>query len=66
MTKSLAVSLPHVHGSLVSAVESPQTLEKSRGFWETLTKMNFRVRCFSFSLEKEFQVHETPRPGKAP
>lgn len=65
MTKSVSVSLPRAHGSLVSAIGSPQTLEKSRGFWETLTEINFIVRCCSFSAEKEIQIHETPRPGKA-
>lgn len=53
MTKSVSVSLPYAHGSLLSAVGSPQNLEKLRGFWETLTEMNFIVECCSFSPEKE-------------
>lgn len=66
MTESISVSLPYANGSLVSAIGSPQTLEKSRGFWETLTEMSFLVRSHSFLPENEIQVHETPGPEKAP
>jgi len=53
-------------GSLLSAVGSSQNLEKSGGFWGTLTEMSFIVRCCSFSPEEEIKVHESPRPGKEP
>lgn len=63
MTISVSVSLPHAHGSLVSAVGS-QNLENSKGFWELLLRWMLQLKAVASHYRRKFSFMNFQDLGK--